>query len=181
MITRHEDPSGLRRLCVGTAALIALSVAAGAWAAPSGADCGKLNAAYQAARNQQNAITSAVAKNFFTPQMSLDAKACLKSLMSTHLGFGSFGFNLSSILGDLENQACAAAEGEESNLTSQIGQNLQIPGAHIGGAGSPLYVPGAGASANIDSGAGSNGPVSINGSTVSSGTSWKQIQSEIFQ
>jgi len=141
--------------------------------------CGQLQAASNAAKNQQNAITQG-ALAAFKPQPSVSTMSCLRNLMNTHVGFGLFGFNPGAILGELENEACAAAEGAVSNVESQVGQNLSIPGARVGGPGSPLYVPGAGANANLSNGGGSSG-ATLNGSPVTGGTSWQQIQKEIFQ
>ena len=159
--------------------LALLLVTAPAMAVPQTQNCGQLQAASNAAKNQQSAITQGALK-VFKPQPSVSMMSCLRNLMSTHVGLGMFGFNPGAILGELENEACAAAEGSVSNVESQIGQNLSIPGARIGGPGSPLYVPGAGANANLGNGNGSSG-ATLNGSPVTTGTSWQQIQQEIFR
>ena len=77
--------------------LTLLLITVPAMAVPETLNCGQLQAASNAAKNQQNAITQGALK-VFKPQPSVSMMSCLRNLMNTHVGFGMFGFNPGAIL-----------------------------------------------------------------------------------
>lgn len=137
--------------------------------------CGALQQVSTAAEKQSGAVTQTAMSRFFKPQPSVSIEGCLRNLMRQTGSLGLYGLNIGSILTELENEACAASQGEVSNITSRAAQNINIPGAQIGGPNSPFYVPGAGASANLNQGYNGAPPVTLNGSPAHKApSSWLQ-------
>lgn len=154
---------------------VAATIASSLQTASPQQNCGGLTQAAALAQAQSGAVTQSAMSSFFAPQPSVSIEGCLKNLMNQTVGLGLYGLDISTILTQLENEACSAAQGAVSNVTAQGAQNLNIPGATIGGPGSPFYVPGAGGNVNVNQSYQGAPAATLNGGTVNhTPSSWLQ-------